>query len=382
MSLHIAMLLTNPFRPDPRVHKEARSLVQAGYKVTIICWDRQGELASHETMDGIAIRRFTIHSGYGVGGRQIFYLPRFWRRALQELQQLQPDYIHCHDLDTTPVGYWYAHRHQLPWIFDAHECYPEQVRGLRVNRLIYWMLLRLERWMTRRATHVITVGNLLAQRFREMGGRVSVVGNYQQLSDFSANHHLSRADLGLRADDFVVAYIGGFTLGRMILPLIKATQYDPEITVLLLGDGPQREAIMSELPKHPRARYFGQVPQEQVPDYTALADVIYYGLDHHITDDNIHYSSPNALFNALAAGKPVLTTNLGEIARIVCEENCGVIVERPAPEQLAEAIKQLRDPAFRAPLSLNARRAAQEKYNWDVAAAKLLSIYQQILKTP
>jgi glycosyltransferase involved in cell wall biosynthesis len=153
------------------------------------------------------------------------------------------------------------------------------------------------------------------------------------------------------------------------------------MTVLLLGDGPQREAVMSELPKHPRVRYLGQVPQEQVPAYTALADVIYYGLDHHFADDNIHYSSPNALFNALAAGKPVLTTNLGEIARIVREENCGVIVERPAPEQLAEAIKQMRDPAFRAPMSLNARRAAQDKYNWNAAAATLLSIYQQLLKT-
>jgi glycosyltransferase involved in cell wall biosynthesis len=167
----------------------------------------------------------------------------------------------------------------------------------------------------------------------------------------------------------------------VILPLIKASQYDPEITVLLLGDGPQREAIVAELPKHPRARYLGQVPLEQVPDYTALADVIYYGLDHHIADDNIHYSSPNALFNALAAGKPVLTTNLGEIARIVREENCGVIVERPAPELLAETIKQLRDPAFRATLSINARRAAQNKYNWNVAAATLLSIYQQLSKT-
>lgn len=381
MSPHVAMLLTNPFRPDPRVHKEARSLVQAGYKVTIVCWDRQGELATYETIDGIEIRRLAIRSGYGVGGRQIFYLPRFWRRALQELFQLQPDIIHCHDLDTAPAGYWYARRHRLPWIFDAHECYPEQVRGLRVNRFIYYILLFLERQMTRRATHVITVGNLLAQRFRAMGGRVSVVGNYQSLSDFSANHHLSRADLGLRADDFVVAYIGGFTLGRVILPLIEATQYDPEITVLLLGDGPQREAIMAELPRHPHVRYLGRVPQEQVPDYTALADVIYYGLDHRIADDNIHYSSPNALFNALAAGKPVLTTNLGEIAQIVREEKCGIVIEQPAPERLAEAIKQLRDPALRAPMSINARRAAQDKYNWNAAAAMLLSIYQQLLKT-
>ncbi|MDZ7361395.1 MAG: glycosyltransferase family 4 protein [candidate division KSB1 bacterium] len=378
MSIHIAMLLSNPFRPDPRVHKEARSLVEAGYKVTVICWDRQADLTEHETIDGIEIRRLVIPSGYGVGGRQVFHLPRFWRRALRVLRHLQPDIIHCHDLDTAPAGFWYARAHGLPWIFDAHECYPEQVRGLRVNRFIYCLLLFLERQMTRRASYVITIGSLLAQRFRAMGGRVAVVGNYQPLADFNPTTGISRAALGLRPEAFVVAYIGGFTPGRVILPLIRATQYAPEVIVLLLGDGPQRKMIEAEISKYPRARYLGRVPPGQVPNYTALADVIYYGLNHQIPDDNIHYSSPNALFNALAAGKPLLTGNLGEIARIVQEEQCGLIVEPLTPESLADAIKQLRDPAVRAVMSINARRAAQEKYNWQVAAATLLRLYQQL----
>lgn len=379
MSVSVAMLLSNSFRPDPRVHKEARSLAQAGYKVTIICWDRQAELPAHEQMDGFEIRRIAVRSGYGVGGRQVFYLPRYWRRAWQELRILKPDIIHCHDLDTAPLGYWYAHRHRLPWIFDAHECYPEQARGIQVHRAIVYALEILERWLTKRATHVITVGNLLAQRFRAMGGRrVSVVGNYQPLRDFNGHHNVSRADLGLRQEAFVIAYIGGFTLGRVILPLIKATEFVSDVKVLLLGDGPQRAAIESELPNHPCVHYLGQVPQEQVPNYTALSDVIYYGLDMNIKDDNIHYSSPNALFNALAAGKPVLTTNLGEIAYIVREEQCGIIVDQPVPTLLAQAINRLRDPAFREVLAQNARSAARRRYNWAVAEAFLLEVYQQL----
>ena len=46
MSHRVAMLLSNAFRPDPRVLKEARSLAQAGYDLTVIAWDREGNLCA------------------------------------------------------------------------------------------------------------------------------------------------------------------------------------------------------------------------------------------------------------------------------------------------------------------------------------------------
>ena len=376
MALHIAMLLSNAFRPDPRVHKEARSLVQAGYKVTIICWDRQGELAARETIDGIEIRRIGVRSVYKAGSRQMFYLPRFWQQALRELRKLHPDLIHCHDLETTPAGYWYARRHRLPWIFDAHECYPEQTR-LHTNTAIYYLLLFLERFMTKRATYILTVGNLLAERFRQLGGRVAVVGNYQTPPS-RPKAKITRALLGLQSEAFIVAYIGSFIPSREILPFIFATEHVHDVTVLLLGDGPQRATIEAALPQYPRVRYLGQVPQEEVPDYTALADVIYYGLN--TVDQNNHYSCPNALFHALAAGKPLLTTNVGEIAHIVRQEQCGIVVEKPLPDLLAAAITKIRERHRLEQFAENARRTATEKYNWPVAEKTLLNVYQEILK--
>jgi glycosyltransferase involved in cell wall biosynthesis len=375
MSVHIAMLLSNPFRPDPRVHKEARSLVEAGYKVTVICWDRLGEITANDVIDGISIRRVSVRSAYKAGARQMFYLPRFWQQALKALQALRPDVIHCHDLETTPAGYWYARKHRLPWIFDAHECYPEQTR-LHTNAVIYYLLLWLERWMAKRATFILTVGNLLAERFRRMGGRVEIVGNYQVLKEANSPQ-ITRARLGIRTEEFVVAYIGSFMPSREILPLMAASEHLAKVTVLLLGDGPQRAAIEAELPKYPRVRYLGHVPQERVPDYTALADVIYYGLK--ADDRNNQYSCPNALFNALAAGKPLLTTNVGEIAHIVREEHCGLVIEKPAPALLAEAITQLRARDWLERLTKNARRAANNKYNWNAAATTLLAVYQKII---
>jgi hypothetical protein len=47
---NIVMLLSNAFRPDPRVLKEANSLREKDFELTILCWDRQAELRPKELL--------------------------------------------------------------------------------------------------------------------------------------------------------------------------------------------------------------------------------------------------------------------------------------------------------------------------------------------
>jgi glycosyltransferase involved in cell wall biosynthesis len=76
----IVMLLSNAFRPDPRVAREAESLVRGGHQVTVVCWDRQSRFALHEAVNGYHVERIqTVLTRYGAGARQIFHTPRYWR---------------------------------------------------------------------------------------------------------------------------------------------------------------------------------------------------------------------------------------------------------------------------------------------------------------
>lgn len=371
----IAMVLTNAFRPDPRVIKEAKSLSAAGYKLIIVAWDREGNFPRHEEVDGIQIERIFVKSGYGAGNRQVLILPRFWRAALKKLWQLKPDVIHCHDLDTSPVGAWYSSRHGIPWIYDAHECYPEQI-GPQVNRFVYYILLGLEKMMTRRANRVITVGEILADRFRSLGGTVTVVGNYQDPKVFRPTGSISRATIGIPQSSLTIAYIGGFTRTRAILPLLEAAHLVDNVTVILGGDGVQRNQIENALPRYPNVHYLGWIDGDQIVEYLDLADVVYYGLDP--LDGNSQYSAPNALFNALVLGKPILTTNVGEIAKIVRNNECGVIVEAPEASLIATALTSLADERKRTNLAANAFEAAKRRYNWAEAERQLLSVYRDL----
>jgi hypothetical protein len=51
----ILMLRSNPFEPDERVYKEAKSLLENGYSVTLLCWDRELKFPEEEIFEGISI---------------------------------------------------------------------------------------------------------------------------------------------------------------------------------------------------------------------------------------------------------------------------------------------------------------------------------------
>jgi glycosyltransferase involved in cell wall biosynthesis len=120
----------------------------------------------------------------------------------------------------------------------------------------------------------------------------------------------------------------------------------------------------------------GWIAQDKVEQYFRLADVIYYGL--YDSSGNSRFSSPNALFHAMQFGKPVITTDIGEIADIVRKENCGLVIEQPTAPLIAQAMNELYDQKLRQKLGSNGRRAAETKYNWAVSEKSLLSVYKNL----
>ena len=423
MTRRVAMLVSNACAPDRRVLREAQALVGQGHQVTVIAWDRNRRYPPHETMEGVQIERIGVASAYGLGLRRLGHWPGFARQALSFLRRgpsndrghgesagsdtLDWHAIHCHDLDTLPIGYAYARylrphsgarthsdarthsgartQDQVPLIFDAHESYPDLV----APRLPGWAvtgLRAMERYLVRRVDAVITVGDRLAQHYRRWAGRVVVVRNCPPPSGRRSSQPADlRTGWGLDRIELVVCYIGGFTSGRVILPLIEAVKADPSLGLVLVGEGPQASTLLDAADGVDRIVYLGErVPLDQVVEIMQAADVVYYGLraDH----PNNHFSSPNALYSALEAGRPLLTTDVGEISQVVQAEGSGLVISQvddnqaqpPAAQAIAAALAQLRPAHVRATMSRNARHAAETTYNWPAAEAELLNLYQDL----
>jgi glycosyltransferase involved in cell wall biosynthesis len=107
----------------------------------------------------------------------------------------------------------------------------------------------------------------------------------------------------------------------------------------------------------------GFVPAATIPDYTCAADIVYYGFDPE--NPNARFSAPNKLFEALAAGKPLITGDFGEIGDVVREASCGLILPRYGGAEVRGALEALRNRELRSSLAGNARRFGSAVMNWE-----------------
>ena len=106
----IIMLLSNGFDPDPRVYNEAVALVEHGYEVCVVCWNRDRGLKKPraEDTDGIRVERVGPRSKHNLGRSQILFLLLFWIRVFFGVLFKKANALHCHDFDTLPVGFCLA----------------------------------------------------------------------------------------------------------------------------------------------------------------------------------------------------------------------------------------------------------------------------------
>jgi len=379
MDKKVLMLLPNGFSPDPRVYHEARTLVNNGYEVRIIAWDREATLPKNATIDGIKIERIHVKSIYGRGTGQLFFVMAFWIQVFIRAMQKDFDIIHCHDFNTLPIGLLIGKLRRKKIIFDAHESYCEMLEA-NVSSKLKKIMYAVEGVLIKHIDLLITVGEILETEYKRRGANTTcVVGNWKSLSEYCIKPEeiiSARKQMNI-SDRLVVTYIGYLINGRGIFQFIDAVKMNNSIFAIIGGKGELAPAIEKQVKNVENILYLGFVNPDRIPFYTALSDVIYYGLEGKEINDR--YSAPNKLFEALATGKAIITGNYGEIAKIVQQENCGLVVNSITAENINNASSTISQNGTLSRFQSNAKAAAMKKYNWANAEKTLLSCYKNLL---
>jgi glycosyltransferase involved in cell wall biosynthesis len=121
----------------------------------------------------------------------------------------------------------------------------------------------------------------------------------------------------------------------------------------------------------------GFLNPSEVPIYTKASDMVVV-LYKTSRPNNYIAGPPNKLFEAMAAGKPILASNMGELQRIVREEECGIVVNPEDIEGMADVIGNLISDRCTYEKLAKKAKVANEYYNWDNVEKELLGVYGEV----
>ncbi len=380
------MLLSNPFRPDPRVLKEAIGLQKANFQVIIICWDRAAELPQEETHpSGFRIIRIQrVPSSYGIGKKQLHRIPRFWFAVWPHLVVLKPSIIHCHDFDTLPVGLAWGRLHTAPVIYDAHEYYAELVRprlqGLS-GKMMYYGIRFSELLCAKFASAIITVDDMLAKIYQKQNRLTIIIGHYPSKIFYQpAAPIFSRNELHL-------LYIGRISQDRGMLVYIDILRHllKAGINARLIMAGiftPAEEEVLFKSNLNTLANHVeitGWIPYEDMPSLLNNCDI---GLVILQPEPRYFDALPVKLFEYMAAGLPVIASKFPALSQVIENHECGLLVEPDLPpSKIAEHIISWSvSPSIPKKLGENGFLAIQSIYNWETLVGKLINLYKDLLE--
>jgi len=221
------------------------------------------------------------------------------------------------------------------------------------------------------------VAHHVAQQVRINPRKIDVIPN--GVPDFPIDpmtRHKIRKQFGWKKDDFVLGYVARIAPGKghelFIKAAAKVCNRDESIKACLLGDGPIFPEI-KELVKEMGIEKITTMPRmvQNVDDFLQAFDAVVLLSERE--------GVPNALLEAMSAGKPIIATPVGGVPEILDHGNAGLLVENNV-ESVVEAIQSLVDnPKLCASLGTNARQQIKDKYGIEQTFENLVAYYNKVI---
>lgn len=382
--MRVCMLVTTTYTHDSRVRREAEHLAELGHDVHIVCTYGGGESVTSHDVGPVKVHRVSLRSRdvpsalaarihrwrpsrsptpssvttaspskrtrWG-GARAatvaralaspalLAYRSSLGRRMARVGTQLAPDVVHAHDADTLGAAARIT-AHGARLVYDAHE-----LSSHRAD--VFWWERRLDalrerRWIPRAAVTITVspgIGEILADRHA-----ISpvIIRNIPVLRLDGPPYYDLREQIGVAPGTRLVLHQGQRAPDRGLEALVRAMAIVEDAHLVLLGSAVrgmdttlEHEATAAAVSD--RVHFLDAIPSDRLLTVTAQADVGVTLLEG--SSLNHQLALPNKLFEYLAAGVPVVASDLPEIRRVLEACGGGVVCDPSDSGSIAAALQ-------------------------------------------
>jgi glycosyltransferase involved in cell wall biosynthesis len=316
-------------------------------------------------------------------GVEVYGAPRGWARRSQPLvacsrliRKIKPDLVHS-QVNFALLQQFLAVRGAGCRRFCVTErsCYRR--RGLaRLRRFAQFHLIRA--WGARYSTNAEAVAAHLARMVCVPVAALPVLPN--GVADIPPDRVVRervRARLGWLPETIGIGYVARMSGEKGHIEFLEALRLARgqglPVEACLVGDGPERgglERLVEELDLSTEVSFTGTIAE--VEDYLQAFDVVALF--------SAREGMPNAVLEAMAAGKAVVATRVGAIPQLLDEGRAGVVVENTDVTELGAALADLvRDGARRERLGRAARERVETLFGLERTYARLLGYYHEVM---
>jgi glycosyltransferase involved in cell wall biosynthesis len=352
--------------PATRTYEHCKKWVEMGHEVTVIsCVPHhpmgkaypgyKNKLVHVEYKDGIkSIKVLTyITANEGFVKRTFNYVFYMVMAILIAPFLSKADVV----ISTSPqffnglAGYFVSRIKRAPWLLEIRDLWPESILavGAIKNRHIIKALEAIERFVYRKADHIVPVTNAFKDHIIKHGGReeaITVIRNGVDLNFFSeqpADQNYAR-QLGVEGK-FVASYVGTHGMAHGLDTLVEAAELlrdRADIVFLTAGDGAERARLQQAVKEKGLSNVLmlGQLPKADMPKLWSISDaslVLLKKLDLFLT------VIPSKIFESMAMKKPIILGVRGESQQIIEEGGSGITIEPENARELADALVSLAD---------------------------------------
>ena len=327
--MKITVSVTNDLVTDQRVHKVCTSLHEAGYEVKLVGRKfrySQPLARSYQTrrMRLFFNRSFLFYAEYNI---RLFFLLLFDKA----------DILLANDTDSLPANFAASKIKRKKLIFDAHEMFPE-VPEVVDRPFVKKCWTKIEDHLFPRLDRAYTVCQSIADLYNE---------KYNLNMQVVRNIPLAGQDKAIvpaidKQNKKIILYQGAVNIGRGIDRIIDAMPYLDDFLFYVVGDGDcladLRKSVQDKQ-LDDKVKFTGRVPFEDLPAYTASADIGVNLLDNKGL--NYYYALPNRIFDYIRHTIPILANDFPEVRRIISHYRVGKLIDHFEPEYLASVIREM-----------------------------------------